>query len=231
MFTSSAVGPAVKTEEGETGSLWDGGDPEVIKLVVTASHTPGVRLTACIPRREQTSWPTSGGYGMRTAWRGAAEKGDETRRGSPSFPRSSGRGVHPSVSQRPMPTSQDRGNVGRGQSNESMRLESGTSCRLLVGWFSGEVGAWVRYSDPLPAEECGNPNNWARYGSRRHKRIVSSQTFHSRLPAFDDMAIMDLSTGLIRQVDRRLLSSTFCWQAPRLVTRCGTGDIASQPMV
>lgn len=25
MFTSSAVGPAVKTEEGETGSLWDGG--------------------------------------------------------------------------------------------------------------------------------------------------------------------------------------------------------------
>lgn len=129
-----------------------------------------------------------------------------------------------------MPTSQDRGNVGRGQSNESMRLESGASCRLLVGWFSGEVGAWVRYSDPLPAEECGNPNNWARCGSRRHKRIVSSQTFHSRLPAFDDMAIMDLSTGLIRQVDRRLLSSTFCWQAPRLVTRCGTGDIASQPI-
>lgn len=25
IFTSSAVGPAVKTEEGETGSLWDGG--------------------------------------------------------------------------------------------------------------------------------------------------------------------------------------------------------------
>jgi len=79
MFTSSKVGPAVKTEKGSKKPV-GGGDREVIKLV-TASHPPRSPSYGVHPATRTDFLAYIRGYGMRIAWRGAAEKGEETRSG------------------------------------------------------------------------------------------------------------------------------------------------------